>query len=227
VTTLRRLAVVAALACVVTLPGAWRPTLMQMRIVDTTLSLNPTSGTASTTFTATLTYLPPSKACPPNETVTFTWDGHALGSSRMHGSVSPCRAVLTTTPLHGYTSAGSHQVCGSFAYQGSHDACRAFTIASSGGSPSPKQSSHPSTVSTSRTTPRSVSSPGPAETKRSTTHTSPQRSPDAAGPPSAPGGTDGKGAFVGGALAVVVVVLARAAFWFRRKNFEGDRSPSK
>jgi hypothetical protein len=141
-------------------------------ITDTSMSLDPSTGSGSTSFTATLTYTPREEVCPPKATtVSFTWDGHAVGDSTMQSGASPCRATLPTKPLAGYTAVGTHQVCGTFQYQGEHKGCAPFEIAAANPAASP---SHPSSSSpksqggsTSAAAPRASSSSKPAATRTS------------------------------------------------------------
>jgi len=184
-------------------------------ITDTTVALDPSDGSRSTPFTATLTYTPRGELCPPTATtVSFTWDGYDLGTATMQTGASPCRATLSTKPLTGYTSAGTHQVCGIFQSQGTHKGCAPFKVAAS--NPSASQS-HPSTSSPksqggSTPTPGSVSSSQPATSR---TSTGVPRSPtpattSAAAPAPKEEKTAGNGSLVGAAIGVLILL---AALW--------------
>jgi len=181
-------------------------------ITDTTVALDPSDGSRSTPFTATLTYTPRGELCPPTATtVSFTWDGYDLGTATMQTGASPCRATLPTKPLAGYTSAGTHQVCGTFQSQGTHKGCAPFKVASS---PSASQS-HPSTSAPksqggSTPTPGSVSSSKPAPSRTSTDvprSPTPATTSEAAPAPKEEK-TAGNGPLVGAAIGVLILLVA-------------------
>ena len=190
-------------------------------ITDTSMALDPSGGSLSTAFTATLTYTPRGELCPPAATtVSFTWDGYALGTSTMQTGASPCRATLSTKPLAGYTSAGTHQVCGTFQFQGAHKGCAPFKVAASNASTS--GSSHPSSSPPksqggSTPTPGSVSSSQPAASRTSTSaprSATPATTP-AAAPPPKPRKDTGSGSLVGVAIGGLILL---AALWLPVRN---------
>jgi len=225
--SVRSLVLSVAIVLTQTLGGGPSLERVQMRVVDTTLDLSPAVGAASTTFTATLTYTPASHACPPATThVSFTWDGHRLGSSDMHGSVSPCRAALSTKPLAGYTATGSHQACGAFTYQGSHRACATFWLQAEGNPPAsksvaPTSTPHASTRTSPTTAPAGSGSLRPT-TRRSTIPASPGSGPEAGGPTVPPAKGPGTAPLIGAALAGILVLWARWLFWRRRTRAETE-----
>ena len=199
---------------------------VQVRVVETSVEVHPSSGTATTRFTATLTYTPKGAACPPGTQVRFTWDGRGLGTSPMEGTVSPCRATLATAPLAGYTAPGTHQVCGTFSYQGSHKACAPFQVTIAGSTP---PASHQPTPQTHGTTAGSSSSPNassqsPRSSPRNSTSggiSTPGASPTVGG--SASGSSNGgNGTLFGAALAVLVLFGARAFFQIRRRRARSE-----
>jgi hypothetical protein len=202
-------------AALLVLASAIVPAGAQVKVTDTTMSLQPSNGSASTTFTATLTYSPQQAACPPSTQVDFTWDGARLGSSQMQGSVKPCRATLTTKPLAGHVVAGSHQVCGTFSFNGAHKGCAPFTIEGGASKPRPVYST---TYSTRYYTTYTTTHPRSTTTYyRSTTKSVPssRTSPGALAPRSGGNGV-ATGPIVGAAMAAILLFGIRAIVWTRR-----------
>jgi hypothetical protein len=194
----------------------WSVVRLQVRVTDTTLSVQPSKGSPSTTFTATLTYEPKQAACPPSTEVDFTWDGAPLGSSEMQGSVEPCRATLTTKPLAGNVAVGEHQVCGKFSFSGTHKGCAPFTIQSAS-QPHPVYSTTYSTryyTTYTTTHPRTSTTYDERSTARSSS--SDGGSAQAAPPGSGGGGGVATNSIVGAALAAVLLFGIRAIIWSRR-----------
>jgi hypothetical protein len=211
----RAAVVIAALLVLRPAPPAANLRPVGIVITDTSMSMNPSSGSRSTSFVATLTYTPRSEVCPPTATsVSFTWDGYDMGTGKMQGSASPCHATLSTKPLAGYTAAGTHQICGTFQYQGAHNGCAPFRIAASNHSPSSPIPSSSSSKgqggSTSTAVPRTRTSSEPV-TARTSSVVSPSSTPDVrpvAAPAAKTHDEAGNGPLIGVAVGGLALLVA-------------------
>src|SRR5258708_38693776 len=89
------------------------------------LTLTPNHGTATTTFSARVTYTTKGK-CP--GTVTLRWDGSFLATTAFPNATNSCTVTRSgLRPLSGHRGAGAHTVSASFSDKfGGHSVSATF-----------------------------------------------------------------------------------------------------
>jgi len=123
------------------------------------LTLSPNHGTASTTFSARVTYTTKGK-CP--GTVTLRWDGSFLATTAFPNASNSCTVTRSgLRPLTGHTAAGAHSVSASFSDKfGNHSVSATFTVTKTSTKPTPNPT--PTKTATPKPTPSASASAKPS-----------------------------------------------------------------